>query len=526
MFRKIVSNLPFSPALVGQLGFYAKRLKKEEVTRKLGLIFTALALAVQSFAVFSPPEAANASGYRDNSTNSIIKGGALSIGELRDKYNRNTPPDIHTIYDYYGLTSNVINGATVKLGTSMRDGRVIADGQVVATDNTSLGRRPVSGSSPLNIGGTTYYSSRSQTVFASNSIETFVFLDGNGKFIGGIMLACGNPVGGNPTYVPPAPPPPSAVCNSLSLTAADRTHFKLTASGSGANGATVSDMHFYVYDSSNTAVISIGGGGNPSSVNVEVAKEGSYTAKAYAITSVGNVTSADCAKQLVVTPKPPCSVNPAFPADSPECKPCPGDDKIWYKDKDCIPNISHKKISKNLTQGKDATASSALPGDKIQFTVSVKNDGLAPVTQDIADQLSDVLEYSTLIDTGGGTFDANAKTLTWPSVTVNQKSTQTRSFVVQVLGTIPTTNTGTVNTASYDCVMNNTFGNAVDVKVTCPPEKVVVENTVSELPHTGPGENFLFAGILLAVVVYFYARSRQLGKEVRLVRRNVNAGAI
>ena len=30
MFRKLVSNLAFSPALVGQLGFYAKRLRKEE----------------------------------------------------------------------------------------------------------------------------------------------------------------------------------------------------------------------------------------------------------------------------------------------------------------------------------------------------------------------------------------------------------------------------------------------------------------------------------------------------------------
>jgi len=54
MFRKIVSNLAFSPALVGQLGFYAKRLRREEATRRVGLIFTALALVVQGFAVFTP----------------------------------------------------------------------------------------------------------------------------------------------------------------------------------------------------------------------------------------------------------------------------------------------------------------------------------------------------------------------------------------------------------------------------------------------------------------------------------------
>ena len=52
MFRKLVSNIAFSPALVSQLGFYAKRLRKEETTRRIGLIFTVLALVVQSFEVF------------------------------------------------------------------------------------------------------------------------------------------------------------------------------------------------------------------------------------------------------------------------------------------------------------------------------------------------------------------------------------------------------------------------------------------------------------------------------------------
>jgi hypothetical protein len=74
--------------------------------------------------------------------------------------------------------------------------------------------------------------------------------------------------------------------------------------------------------------------------------------------------------------------------------------------------------------------------------------------------------------------------------------------------------------------MTNAFGNSVNINVACPVEKVVVEQTVTELPHTGPRENMIFAGILGAVVVYFWARSRQLGKEVRLIRRDVHAGAI
>ena len=60
MFRKIISNLPFSSTLVEQLGVYAKRIKKEETTRKLGLLFIALTIIVQLFILMQPPESANA----------------------------------------------------------------------------------------------------------------------------------------------------------------------------------------------------------------------------------------------------------------------------------------------------------------------------------------------------------------------------------------------------------------------------------------------------------------------------------
>lgn len=71
MFRKIVSNLHFSPSLVGQLGFYAKKLRNEEATRRLGLVFVILALAVQSLAMFQPAESANATDEIEIITNKI-----------------------------------------------------------------------------------------------------------------------------------------------------------------------------------------------------------------------------------------------------------------------------------------------------------------------------------------------------------------------------------------------------------------------------------------------------------------------
>src|SRR5664279_1056403 len=111
MFHKLVSNLNFSPALIGQLGFYSKRLRKEEATRRIGLIFVALALVVQSFAVFSPPESANAA-----SGNNIIYGGIHDKNDLLRMYDQNSDSaghnDLQQIYGYFGITRNdIINGS-------------------------------------------------------------------------------------------------------------------------------------------------------------------------------------------------------------------------------------------------------------------------------------------------------------------------------------------------------------------------------------------------------------------------------
>lgn len=101
MFRKLVSGLPFSPALVGQLGFYAKRLKKEQVTRRIGLAFTVLALIVQSFAVFTPPDQALASSASD-----IVPGGVSSVEQILSLYDAGAQGrnDFKALMDYFGVT--------------------------------------------------------------------------------------------------------------------------------------------------------------------------------------------------------------------------------------------------------------------------------------------------------------------------------------------------------------------------------------------------------------------------------------
>lgn len=188
--------------------------------------------------------------------------------------------------------------------------------------------------------------------------------------------------------------------------------------------------------------------------------------------------------------------------------------------------IELSKTALNTTQGKvNASTVAARENDKISYTITVKNTGGTAKATSLKDHLGDVLEYATLIDKGGGTFDANTKVLSWPDVTLAAGETQSRTFSVQVLATIPSTPAGQSDPSSYNCLMENVFGNDMVIPVVCAPPKVI-ERVTTELPKTGPAENMLFAGVVLAVVTYFYFRSKQMNKEVRLIRRDLNAGTI
>jgi hypothetical protein len=188
--------------------------------------------------------------------------------------------------------------------------------------------------------------------------------------------------------------------------------------------------------------------------------------------------------------------------------------------------VTLSKTAVNVSQGNiTASTVAAKENDKITYTITVKNTGGTAKVTKLEDNLGDVLEYSTLVDKNGGTYDPATRVLSWPDINLGPDKTEARSFSVQVLATIPATPQGQSDGTSYNCLMENVFGNDITIPVICAPPKVI-ETVVTQLPKTGPGENMLFAGIVLAVVTYFYARTRQVNKEIRLIRRNLNAGTI
>jgi hypothetical protein len=73
--------------------------------------------------------------------------------------------------------------------------------------------------------------------------------------------------------------------------------------------------------------------------------------------------------------------------------------------------------------------------------------------------------------------------------------------------------------------MTNTYGNTINIPVECPAGKII-ESTVQQLPTAGLIINAVFGVSLLATAVFFYLRSRQLTKEVHLLRKEFNGSTI
>lgn len=648
MFKKIVSHLAFSPALIQELGFYAKRLRKEEITRKTGLILTALALVVQSFAVFQAPESANAASSSD-----LVYGGIHTRSQLLAAWDGNKQ-NFRDMLQHAGITrENLVSARDTKVHTR-QGGKDVGWQSWNRTARFGLQRGEVE----FKVGSTTLYS-RPLAEFdtgrnrsgSGSWYPSFVGTKADGKPFA-IMKACANIMIKEPPKQPPAPkypkvkidkrvnevkhtvvkpgtdfsyqlrvsnvgdtvlkntavgdnapagvtfvrvshgsltgsrwsytipqlnvgdtflvtitaraatykdgtivntacvdaqeipgnsdgcdtatielekpkPQPIATCTGISHKISNRTSVTLTATSQVQHGATVSGYTFIIKNSAGKEVLrkKIASRAATATVTHTIAEPGTYTTSAIVHTSLGDKTSTACESPLMIEAEKKCPLNPALPINHPDCQPCPGDATIWVKDEKCAAQIVRNKSARNLTSNTDATAQKAKSSDRIEYTLTARNDGKAPATITPTDDLSDVLEYAELYDNGGGSLNKETKVLSWPQFELKPGEKRSIIYVVKMKPQLSAMARGSSDPSSYDCRITNVFGNSIEVVVDCPAPKVV-EQTVAQLPKTGPGENMTFAGILAAVVTYFYFRSRQLNKEVRIIRQEATAGTI
>jgi hypothetical protein len=389
MFRKLVSNLPYSPALITEVGFYARRLRKEEVTRRMTVLFVVLALIMQSLAVFSPPESANASSEQD-----IIRGGVTDLNDFLTRYDHNEQ-DIKDIYSAAGVSRSEI--AATHPGT------------IYTKDNT-------------------YAMSRYGQLTAEQ---------------GEVSMSYQRSSGGTGIR-----------------------YFSPLASMNTNNGS----FEGWIGQSANLGWFGI-------------------------IKASGSLATHGL----------PTSISPVGAA---------------------MANATKTVSSSNLSQGGvKSDLVTAKPLDRISYSLKLSNENSISITSPFTIRIEDILEYASLTDSGGGTFDAATNTLSWPQVQLPPGKSQERTFVIQLLSIPPSTATGKSNPSSYDCKMTLVFGNSLETPVDCTPAKGL-ESLFSQLPNAGIGLNIGFAIALLSIVIFFYVRTRQLKQEIRIIRHNFNTGII
>lgn len=186
MFRKLISNLPFAPQLIEQVVFYTRRLSRENVTRKLTVVFSILAFVVQIFTIMVPAESSVAA-----STNDVIYGGIgtenpkQKLLEVYDKDRDSRGRDgIQKLFERFGIDRRaIVESSRTTISSANRNLR-------------SVGRNPHSElDEKFWVAGHHYYL-RPLWTWDSSGPSTYPALEGrraNGKRFW-VLLSCGNMV--------------------------------------------------------------------------------------------------------------------------------------------------------------------------------------------------------------------------------------------------------------------------------------------------------------------------------------------
>jgi hypothetical protein len=213
MFKKLVSNLPYNPGLINQVSFYAKRLRQESAVRRMGLIFLALGLVIQSAAALYPAQKSLAA-----SPNNILNG-ITTKKSILDAWDANTG-NIQAIYGKFGVTrANIADIPGTTPNATISSG---------SDDFWSIGRLPlsnfgISGSKwgerdiTLNDGGIVYQRPLQawDKTSSSSSYKAFRGVNSHGVAFW-ILQECGNMTFKSP-YIP-SPPKPNLEVHKTRLT--------------------------------------------------------------------------------------------------------------------------------------------------------------------------------------------------------------------------------------------------------------------------------------------------------------------
>jgi uncharacterized repeat protein (TIGR01451 family) len=573
MLEELLSVLPYNPSLINQLGFYGKRLRAERNIRRIGLIFIVLAFLVQFFAVLSPAQPTVA-----DSTNDLVNGGFSSAAEAGSICNQNLD-GYGTILANYGITcARVAAAPTIYIHSTDFNRQLYSMGRLPYG---------IAGEAPVNVDGTTYYirylwgwDTGPPSTYEALNVTTA----GGQTFL--LLYACGNLTSvGVP--VPVAKPPALTISKTTSpgypvanSTVAPGTilSYRVVFNDPGgvAQNVEVNDpvpanttfnwigsgsasTYGYVPDANEAQWKwpTVAGGTTNDYVDVKV-EVNPNSPNGTVICNIANVSATGitpinsnqvcmtvkkaCPPPVVTPPvviPPPkvCQYDTSLPATSSLCVPCEYNSAITASNSLCVPCSASQssqdtiacvvvhKTATNLTQGiADANNTTAQPSDNILYTLYADNEGKGAVSKYVfQEQLSDVLDYSNVVNLYGGTMGANDE-VTWPAVNIAAGQTAFEQVEVQVMSVIPQTPTSSSDPDHFNLVMTNVYGNTININVPGSPAKAV-ETTAAALPNTGPGSSLFVGAIIVMVTGYFFTRSRLLAKETDIAMHDtINGG--
>lgn len=163
----------------------------------------------------------------------------------------------------------------------------------------------------------------------------------------------------------------------------------------------------------------------------------------------------------------------------------------------------------NISYNNDAKFIKNHTGDRLQYSIAVKNQDTKTIHVRPEIYIGDILEYAKLTNANEARLDKQLDTLQWPQATIEPNQEKIFSFSVQLLNPVSINPKGATNTTSYDCYMTSFFGGITNVKVYCPTEKMM------ERMLSAPPANSLIAlsWIVLVVNTLLYIKVYILSKE-------------
>lgn len=563
MFEKLLATLPFNPASIKQLSFYAKRMRQEEAIRRVGLVFIVLAFLIQFFAFVSPPVATLAA-----SPNDLIDGGFSSAAEAASDCQNNVE-NYGTILANYGITcSDVANASTLSINSDGWNKQL-----------WSMGRDPynIPGDTPVSISGLSYpvyerYLWGWDSPGTSSTYQVLnVTVPGGQTFF--LMYGCGNlaSVG----FPQPVQKPPVLTITKTTVAGypvANSTvapgqqlgfQINLNNTGGPATGLAIADPvpanMTYVTQEYIAGTTETFQNNNPKwqfnttmpagatnwyadvydKVNANTPNGTQICNIGYVITSQTFIQETNKICFTVAVPKkptPPPPPKPTPPAPKPKPKPIPKPKPKPKPTPTCTLQLSSENTSACITISKaaanitenipNANGTTAKAGDLIRYTLSATNKGSSVDKAYVFnDNLSYVLDYSTIVQANAGKVDSS-NDISWKAVAIDPNKTATKQFEVRVDNPIPETPTSTSDPNYFNLKMTNTYGNTITISLPSTPVATLQTTTTqtTTLVNTGPGESIMIGAAIVAVAGFFFYRSRLIAKEARIAIREHSGG--